>query len=154
MMHLMMIMIVMVMMLMMITMSVHQNLYSAIKREVDWPEVVKGHVKILPCALWLFVLALFVRIHDKGCHLHFNNTSALCHFDRRAEDTPWNFVGRCWTRLASWVALSKWNSNCTGRRNIHVFRIHFMLFTIRFILTYWRYKITLRIGSSTIFSPT
>ena len=51
MMHLMMIMIVMVMMLMMITMSVHQNLYSAIKREVDWPEVVKGHVKILPCAL-------------------------------------------------------------------------------------------------------
>ena len=51
MMHLMMIMIVMVMMLMMITMSVHQNLYSAIKREVDWPGVVKGHVKILLCAL-------------------------------------------------------------------------------------------------------
>ena len=54
MMHLMMIMIVMVMMLMMITMSVHQNLYSAIKREVDWPGVVKGHVKISP--LWCFVI--------------------------------------------------------------------------------------------------
>lgn len=35
MMHLMMIMIVMVMMLMMITLSVHQNLYSAIRREEE-----------------------------------------------------------------------------------------------------------------------
>ena len=56
MMHLMMIMIVMVMMLMMIILSVHQNLYSAIRREEDWPRDVKGHLKILPCALRLFVL--------------------------------------------------------------------------------------------------